>query len=321
MAFIDAQRAEGRAVESVCRVLREQGCQVAARTYRAWRQPGRPVAVRTVTDAVVVDAVRAAAWTRADGTRVLTAEGLYGRRKMTALLRRTTVPGVSRGAVDRAMRLLGLTGVRRDKGVRTTVPAKDGIRAGDLLDRDFTAPAPNRVWVTDFTYCRTWAGFVYVAFIVDVFSQRIVAWHAAPTKHTDLVMIPLRMALWERDREGHPVVPGELVQHSDAGSQYTSLRWTEHLALEQIQPSIGSVGDAYDNALMETINGLYKAECIRTRVFHDGPFKTLADIEYATAGWVDWYNNRRLHSTLGMVPPVEYEQAHYAARNPAVSIT
>jgi putative transposase len=310
MGFIDTMRSEGHAVESICRVLREQGCQVAARTYRAWRRH-RP-ATRTVSDAHVVNAVRDVAY---DTAGKLTAEGLYGRRKMTAYLRRTCLPQVSAGAVDRAMKTLGLNGVRRDKGVRTTIPAKDGKRAGDLLDRDFTAEAPNRVWVTDFTYCRSWAGFVYVAFIVDVFAQRIVAWHASTSKATDLVMTPLRIALWQRDREGHRATPGELIHHSDAGSQYTSIRFTEHLALEDIQPSIGSVGDAYDNALMETINGLYKAECIRTTVFHDGPYKTLADIEYATAGWVDWYNNRRLHSTLGMVPPVEYEQAHYAALN------
>ncbi len=317
MGFIDAMKAEGHAVESICRVLREQGCQIAARTYRSWKQIGRPVAARTVSDAHVVDEVRDIAWTTgADGRRKLAPEGLYGRRKMTAQLRRTSSPEVSAGAVDRAMKALGLNGVRRDKGVRTTIPAKDGNRAGDLLDRDFTAPAPNRVWVTDFTYCRTWAGFVYVAFILDVYAQRIVAWHASTSKATDLVMIPLRMALWQRGREGHPVVAGELIQHSDAGSQYTSVRFTEHLALEQIQPSIGSIGDAYDNALMETINGLYKAECIRTTVFQDGPYKTLADVEYATAGWVDWYNERRLHGSLGNVPPVEFEQAHYAALNP-----
>jgi putative transposase len=316
MAFIDAMRAKGCAVESVCRVLREQGCQIAARTYRSWKHPRRQVAARVMTDAAVIDAIRSAAY---DANCRLTPEGLYGRRKMTALLRRTTVATVSPGAVDRGMKALGLKGIRRDKHIRTTIPAKDGKRAGDLLDRDFTAPAPNLVWITDFTYCRTWAGFVYVAFIVDVYAQKIVSWHAATSKATDLVMIPLRMALWQRDRDGHPVVPGELIQHSDAGSQYTSIRFTEHLDLEQIQPSIGSVGDAYDNALMETINGLYKAECIRTSVFHAGPFKTIADIEYATAGWVDWYNNRRLHSTLGMVPPVEYETAYYADRNTAFS--
>ena len=320
MGFIDTMRAEGHAVESICRVLREQGCQIAARTYRSWKKPKRAVAARTVTDAHVVDAVRDIAWTtRVDrhgvAVRKLGPEGLYGRRKMTAYLRRTAIPEASAGSVDRAMRTLELTGVRRDKGTRTTIPAKDGTRAGDLLDRDFTAAAPNRTWVTDFTYVRTWAGFVYVAFIVDVFAQRIVAWHAATTKQTDLVMIPLRIALWQRGREGHPRIAGELIHHSDAGSQYTSLRLTEHLALEEIRPSIGSVGDAYDNALMESINGLYKAECIRTTVFHDGPYKTIGDVEYATAGWVDWYNNRRLHSTLGNVPPVEYEQAHYAALN------
>ena len=316
MGFIDAQRSEGHAVESICRVLREQGCQVAARTYRSWKQTGRPVAARTVTDAQVIDAVREVAWaTGVDGRRTLTPEGLYGRRKMTAYLRRSAMPEASAGSVDRAMRTLGLVGVRRDKTTRTTIPAKDGIRAGDLLNRQFTAPAPNRVWVTDFTYVRTWAGFCYVAFIVDVFAQKIVAWHAATSKATDLVMIPLRMALWARDREGHRPAPGQLICHSDAGSQYTSVRLTEHLALEEIRPSIGTVGDAYDNALMETINGLYKAEAIRTTVFHAGPYKTLADVEYATAGWVDWYNNRRLHSSLGNVPPVEFEQAHYAALN------
>jgi len=152
-AFIDTMRAEGHAVESVCRVLREQGCQIAARTYRAWKQADRAVATRTVTDAMVVDAVRDLAWTLDErtGARKLTPEGLYGRRKMTALVCRQRLPEASAGSVDRAMRLLGLSGVRRDKKLRTTIPAKDGKRAGDLLDRDFTAPAPNRVWVTDFT--------------------------------------------------------------------------------------------------------------------------------------------------------------------------
>ena len=235
MGFIDAMRAQGHAVESICRVLREQGCQIAARTYRSWKQTTRQVAARTVTDAHVVDAVRDIAWTTdGQGRRRLAPEGLYGRRKMTAALRRTAIPEASAGSVDRAMKALGLTGVRRDKGVRTTIPAKDGNRAGDLLDRDFTALAPNRVWVTDFTYCWTWAGFVYVAFIVDVFAQRIVAWHAATAKATDLVMIPLRMALWQRGREGHPVVPGELIQHSDAGSQGGLNRSSQHLTITEV---------------------------------------------------------------------------------------
>ena len=156
MGFIDTMRADGHAVESICRVLREQGCQIAARTYRVWKHTGRTVAARTVSDAHVVDAVRDIAWKTkvdADGVvvRKLASEGLYGRRKMTAHLRRTVMPEASAGSVDRAMRALGLSGVRRDKGIRTTIPAKDGARAGDLLDRDFTATAPNRTWVTDFT--------------------------------------------------------------------------------------------------------------------------------------------------------------------------
>lgn len=264
----------------------------------------------------MLDAVRDLAWTRSPkGERVLAPEGLYGRRKMTALVRRTALPDASAGAVDRAMRALGLSGVRRGRAVRTTIPARDGKRAGDLLNRRFAAEAPNLVWVTDFTYVRTWAGFVYVAFILDVFAQRIVAWHASTSKATDLVMVPLRMALWQRDREGRPVQASQLVHHSDAGSQYTSIRLTEHLEIEGIRPSIGSVGDAYDNALMETMNGLYKTECIRTTVFHAGPCKALPDVEYATAGCLDWYNSRRLHSTLGYVPPAEHEAAHYAALN------
>ena len=306
-------RSEGHAVESICRVLSEQGCQIAARTYRAWRT--RQPSARAVSDAKIVEAIEQLAWTRdTQGRRKLTPEGLYGRRKMHAVLRRRGV-AASPGAVDRGMRQLGLSGVVRTKVVRTTIPGKDGHRAEDLLNRDFTSDAPNKVWVTDFTYVRAWAGFVYTAFICDVFSQRIVAWHCATTKHVDLVETPLRIALWDRDRQGHPVTRGELIHHSDAGSQYTAIRFTEHLALEGINPSIGSVGDAYDNALMETINGLYKAECIRTTVFHDGPYKTIADVEYATAGWVDWYNQRRVHSTLGYLTPAEYEDTHYAALN------
>jgi transposase InsO family protein len=303
MAFIDEMRARGHAVESTCRVLTEHGCPVAARTYRSWRTAGRTVAARTVSDAVVVDALLA--------TRNAP-EALYGRRKMTHLLRRRGLD-VAFCTVDRLMADLGMNGVCRGKRPRTTIPAKDGRRAGDLLDRDFTAPAPNRVWVADFTYVRTWAGFTYVAFIVDVFAQKIVAWHAATDKRTALVLTPLRMALWDRDRLGHPVLAGQLVHHHDAGSQYTSIRFTEHLALEEIAPSIGTVGDAYDNALMESIIGLYKTECIRPGPFHEGPLRTIADVEYATMAWVDWWNNRRLHSTLGMLTPDEHEQAHYAA--------
>ena len=319
MAFIDECRGAGYAVESVCRVLREQGCQIAARTYRAWASTGQHVAPRTVSDAIVINAVREAAWTVAPngpmaGVRRLTAEGLYGRRKMTALIKRS-MPDTSPGSVDRARKALGLNGIRRSKGIRTTIPGKGGRRAGDLLNRDFTACAPNRTWVMDFTYCRTWAGFVYVSFIVDVFAQKIVAWHAATCKDVELVMVPLRMATWQRSREGHPIEPGQLIGHADAGSQYTSITFTEHLELEGIRPSIGTVADAYDNALMETVIGLFKTECIRTTVFHYGPYRALADVEWAVAGWVDWWNNRRLHSSLKYLTPAEFENAHYAALN------
>lgn len=319
VGFIDECRRAGHAVESVCRVLREQGCQIAARTYRAWSEPGQRVAARVVTDAVVINAVRDLAWTvdtdgPLAGIRRLTPEGLYGRRKMTPLVRRR-LPAASPGSVDRAMKTLGLNGIRRSKGVRTTIPGKDGRRAGDLLNRNFSAAAPNRTWVMDFTYVRTWTGFVYVSFVVDVFAQKIVGWHCATSKDVELVMTPLRIATWQRHRDGHPVERGELIGHADAGSQYTSITFTDHLDLHGIRPSIGSVADAYDNALMECVIGLFKTECIRTTVFHHGPYRNVNDVEWATSGWVDWFNNRRLHSSLNYLTPEEFEQAHYAALN------
>ena len=233
MGFIDTTRAEGHAVESICRVLREQGCQVAARTYRAWKDPNRVIAARTYTDAVVIDSIRSACTTTGpDGRAHATPESLYGRRKMTAYLRRNGHPGLARCTVDRAMTALGMSGVRRAKGIRTTIPRKGDPRAADLLRRDFTAPAPNRVWVADFTVVRAWAGLVYIAFILDCFSQRIVAWHAMTSKVTDLVLVPLRMALWDRDRHGTPVTPGQLVHHNDAGSQTGLNRWKQHQLVE-----------------------------------------------------------------------------------------
>ena len=308
MGFIDTMRSEGFAVETICAVLREQGVAVAARTHRAWRSPNRVLAARTVTDAVVVDTMRGL---RTDGEGKATPESLYGRCKMTALLRRHGL-SVARCTVDRLMRAQAMFGGRRGRAHRTTIPGKDGVRAGDLLNRDFTALAPNRVWIADFTYVRTWAGFVYVAFVVDVFAQRIVGWHAMTTKPAELVLIPLRIAAWSRGQQGHPITRGDLIAHSDAGSQYTALRYTEHLALEGIAASIGTVGDAYDNSLMETIIGLFKTEAIRPGPFHDGPLKNISDVEFTTMAWVDWFNHRRLHSTLEMLTPAEAEAAHYA---------
>jgi putative transposase len=292
-------------VEPICRVLTEHGCQIAPSTYYAWRS--RRPGLRTISDAVIVNAMRDLR-TAADGRP--SPESLYGYRKTWHALRRQGLH-VPRCTVQRLMREQGMRGVVRAKKVRTTVPGKDGHRAGDLVNRDFHAPTPNHTWIADFTYVRTWAGFVYVAFVVDVFSQAIVGWHAGTSKHVDLVLTCLRMATWRRDHDGHPVTAG-LIHHSDAGSQYTAVHFTEHLALEGIAPSIGTVGDAFDNCLMETIIGLYKTECIRPGPFHAGPLKTITDVEYATMSWVEWYNNRRLHSTLGHTTPAEYETAHYA---------
>jgi transposase InsO family protein len=214
---------------------------------------GGRVAGRTVGDALVQDAVRAAAWTTdAHGGPVL-------------------------------LRM-------------TTIPAKDGIRAGDLLDRRSTVPAPNKVWVTDFTCVRPWGGRVHVAFVVDTFTQKIVSRHAATSKPTELVMVPLRMASWQRDREGHPAVPGGLAHHSDTGSRRPSAHLTEHVALERVRPSIGTVGDAYDNCLTKAVNRLHAAERVRPLV-SAGPDKTIPDMKQATAGRVKRYNNPGPHRT------------------------
>ena len=306
LVFIEEQRAKSRSVGSICKVLREQGVPVAERTYRAWKraQPSD----RVVTDAVVIDAIRSV---RVNEHGEATPESMYGRRKMTALLRRQGLV-VSKRQVDRLMREMGINGLVRGKGVRTTIPDRNAARAPDLLDRDFSAPAPNQRSVADFTYVRTWAGFVYVSFVIDCFSRAIVGWHAATVKTTPLVTTALRMGLWRRDRAGHPT-PDGLVHHSDAGSQFTSVSFAETLALEGIAASIGSIGDAYDNALAESTIGLFKNEAIRDgSPFRTGPLRTIDDVEWVTAGWVDWYNARRLHSTIGDVPPDEFEAAYYA---------
>ena len=288
-------------VESICRVLTGHGVQVAPRTYRNWKN-ARP-SDRVVTDAYLTDALRAT---------MNTPEGMYGRRKMTAHFRRQG-HRVAACTIDRLMRDEGLRGLVRGGNHRTTVPAaQGGRRAPDLLDRDFTAAAPNRKWVTDFTYCRTWSGFVYVAFVIDCFSRAIVGWHATQVKNTAMVTTALKMALWRRDHEGCRVDEG-LIHHSDAGSQYTSIAFAETLGLEGIAASIGSVGDAYDNALAESTIGLFKTEVIsRNSPFRAHPAKRVDDIEYATMTWIDWYNNRRLHSVLGYIPPNEYEAIYYA---------
>lgn len=298
VGFIDHYR-QVYGVESICSVLTEHGVTIAPRTYRKARH--RPPSDRDLADAYLEHALRGLAGQP---------EEIYGRRKMTRYLRRRGHQAAF-CTVDRLMRDLGMNGLVRGRRHCTTIRAKDGIRAGDQLNRDFTATAPNRAWVADFTYVSTWTGWAYVAFVFDVYSRAIVGWTAATTKTTALVSKAVNMAIWRRDHYGHPVEPG-LIHHSDAGSQYTSVAFTESLALQGLSASIGSVGDAYDNALAESIIGLFKTEVVKR---HD-PFKTLAEVEYALMEWVDWYNNARLHSRLGYLPPVEYEAAYYAQEHP-----
>jgi putative transposase len=232
--FIDAHK-QVFGVEPVCRVLTEHGCKIAPSTYYAAKS--RPPSSRAVRDERL----------KAEITRVWRENfEVYGAEKVWLELNRQGIT-VARCTVQRLMRELGLCGVRRGGKIRTTIPGKDGQRAGDLLNRDFTAPAPNRRWVADFTYVATWAGIVYVAFVVDIYSRAIVGWSAATHKRAKLVLDALQMALWRRDRAGHPAGPG-LIHHSDAGSQYTSFRFTAHLVESGIDASIGTAGDAFDKA-------------------------------------------------------------------------
>lgn len=298
IAYIDAYR-DRYGVEPICRVLRAAGVQIAPSSYYAARK--RPPAARARRDEQL----------KAQIVRVHAANyGVYGARKVWAQLHREGV-AVARCTVERLMRQLGLTGVVRGKTKRTTVPGGDGLRAADLVNRDFTAEAPNALWVADFTYVPTQAGTVYVAFVVDVYSRMIVGWKAACSMRTSLVLDTMQMALWVRGRAGHRDVRG-LVHHSDAGSQYTSIAFTDRLLHAGIDASIGSVGDAYDNALAESTIGLYKTELINPR----GPWTGLDHVELATLEWIDWYNNHRLHHAIGTIPPAEHEQAHYSQHRP-----
>ncbi|GAA1216368.1 hypothetical protein GCM10009655_14580 [Rhodoglobus aureus] len=300
-------RADGHGIESICTVLREQGVQVAPRSYRAWRK--RPPAARTIDDATVVHVLRGLHMRDQKGRQK--PEVLYGRRKMTAWMRREGFDGLSKHTVDQLMRQEGMNGLVRGRRTRTTIPNKDGRRAPDLLNRNFSAPRPNHAWVTDFTYVPTWSGFIYVAFAIDLYSRAIVGWDISKIKDTAFVEGCLRMALWRRDHTERPV-PAGMIHHSDAGSQYTSIRFSETVTLEGLTASIGSVGDAYDNAAAETVMGLYKNEAVQNgSPFRSGSLKTLTDVEELTFGWVDWYNNERLHSSLRNVPPEEYEAAYY----------
>ncbi len=225
----------------------------------------------------------------------------YGARKMWHQLKRENI-AVARCTVERLMRRMGLTGVIRGKPVKTTISDKAMPCPRDHVNRQFRADRPNALWVSDFTYVSTWQGFVYVAFVIDVFARRIVGWKVSRSARTDFVLDALEQALHER----RPVGKDALIHHSDRGVQYVSIRYTERLAQAGIEPSVGSVGDSYDNALAETINGLYKAELIYRR-----SWKNMDAVEMATLEWVDWFNHRRLLKPIGNIPPAEAEDAYY----------
>ena len=282
--YVAAHRARF-GVEPICKVL-----QAAPSSYYAARH--RRPSARCVRDEELKPKLRLA---HAEHF------GVYGARKLWHQLQREGTT-VARCTVERLMRDLGLAGVVRGRHHRTTVADETVPRPADLVQRDFHAAAPNRLWVADLTYVRTRSGFAYVAFIIDAYARSIVGWHASRSLRTDLVLTALEQALWAREGpfEG-------LVHHSDRGVQYLSIRYTERLAEAGIASSVGSRGDSYDNALAETVNGLYKAEL----VYHRGPWRGCADLELATLEWVDWFNNRRLFGALGYVPPAEYEASCY----------
>jgi transposase InsO family protein len=291
IAFIDDHR-EVHGVEPICKVL-----PIAPSTYHAH------VAKRVNPEKLSARARRDMAL-KPEIARVF-AENfeVYGVRKVWRQLQRDNID-VARCTVERLMRGLGLRGVIRGKPVRTTIGDKAAPCPLDHVNRQFHAPRPNALWVSDFTYVSTWTGFVYVAFVIDVYARRIVGWRTSRTAHASFVLDALEQALHDR----RPAHRGGLVHHSDRGSQYLSIRYTERLAEAGIEPSVGSVGDSYDNALAETINGLYKAEVIHRL----GPWRTMEAVELATLGWVDWFNNRRLLEPIGNIPPAEAEERYYA---------
>ena len=299
IAFIDDHR-EVHGVEPICKVL-----PIAPSTYHAH------AARCTDPEKLSARAKRDMAL-KPEIARVF-AENfeVYGVRKVWRQLQREGFD-VARCTVERLMRSMGLQGVIRGKPVRTTISDKAAPCPLDHVNRQFHAPRPNTLWVSDFTYVSTWSGFVYVAFVIDAYARRIVGWRTSRTAHASFVLDALEQALYDR----RPAHRGGRVHHSDRGSQYVSIKYTERLLEAGIEPSVGSVGDSYDNALAETINGLYKAELIHRR----GSWKSMEAVELATLGWVDWFNNRRLLEPIGNIPPAEAEQRYYAMmEKPAIA--
>jgi transposase InsO family protein len=290
--FIDDHR-ETYGVEPICRVL-----PIAPSTYHEHAARRRDPARRS-------ERAKRDEELKADVLRVFDDNfGVYGVRKVWRQLLRENV-AVARCTVERLMRGLGMQGVVRGRSIRTTISDRAAPCPLDHVNRQFHAVAPNRLWLSDFTYVATWSGFVYVAFIIDAFARRIVGWRVSRTAHAGFVLDALEQALHER----RPTRSEGLIHHSDRGSQYVSIKYTERLAAAGIEPSVGSVGDSYDNALAESVNGLYKAEVIHRR----GPWRSMEAVEFATLEWVDWFNHRRLLEPIGNIPPAEAEQRYYAS--------
>ena len=286
-------------VEPICATL-----EIAPSTY--WSAKGRPPCARAVRDAELGPKIEAL-WERN--------YSVYGRRKLATAARKQGL-GIGRDQVARLMRQHGLRGASRAKKRFTTHADPAAVRAPDLVKRNFTATHPDALWVADFTYCSTWSGIVYVAFIVDVFSRRIVGWKAARTMHANLVVDALNMAAWTR----RGVSLEGLICHNDAGSQYTSIAYTERIDELEAKPSIGTVGDSFDNAMAESVNALYKTELHRNPAMlarNGGPWRGLDDLEIATCGWVEWFNTERIHGELDDLSPAEVEAAYYRDRDQA----
>lgn len=292
IAFIDDHR-DKHGVEPICEVL-----PIAPATYYDHL-------AKLADPARLSDRAKRDADLRPHIQRVFDANWqVYGVRKVWRKLRREGFD-VARCTVARLMKAMGIQGVIRGKPHKTTIPDKKLPCPLDRVNRQFRVLAPNMLWVSDFTYVATWKGFVYVAFVIDAYARRIVGWRVSTTPHAGFVLDALEQAVHER----RPVKAMGLVHHSDRGSQYLSIKYTERLAEAGIEPSVGSVGDSYDNALAETINGLFKAEVIHRR----GPWRSFEAVEYATLEWVDWFNNRRLLEPIGNIPPAEAEANFYAA--------
>jgi putative transposase len=283
-------------VESICRVLTTQGLQIAPATYYAAKtRPPSPRAIRDQQLKTTIAEVHAENY------------GVYGARKLQAALRRDKDVVIGRDQTARLMRELGLTGVRRGKPKRTTVTDETAQNPADLVDRHFHAERPDQLWVVDLTYIRTWVGFAYLALVTEVFSRRIIGWALATHMRTDLTLEALEMAIWTRQRQGIDDLSG-LIHDGDRGSQYLSIRYADRLAEAGAIASVGSRGDSYDNALAESTFGQIKAELIH----HRSPWRTVEQLEYALFEYIDWWNHRRLHGEIGMIPPVEKETAYYA---------